>query len=42
MKTENSNAHGQRPARKTLTLFKQVPTAEARRLAYEAALAVMG
>jgi hypothetical protein len=42
MKIEKSNAQAQRPARKTLTLFKRLPTAEARRVAYEAALAVIG
>jgi len=45
MKIEKSNAQAQRPARKTLTLFKQLPAAEARRarrVAYEAALAVIG
>jgi len=45
MKTENSNAQAHRPARKTLTLFKRLPAAEAlsaRRVAYEAALAVIG
>jgi hypothetical protein len=45
MKIEKSNAQAQRPARKTLTLFKQLPMAEAmsaRRVAYEAALAVIG
>ena len=42
MKIEKLNAQAQRPARKTLTLFKQLPAAEARRVAYEAALAVIG
>lgn len=42
MKNENSNARVERPARKILTLFKQLPAAEARRVAYEAALAVIG
>ena len=45
MKIEKSNAQARRPARKTLTLFKQLPAAEAlhaRRVAYEAALAVIG
>jgi len=42
MKNEKTNALAQRPARKTLTLFKQIPPADARRIAYEAALAVIG
>ena len=45
MKIEKLNAQPQRPARKTLTLFKQLPAAEAhnaRRVAYESALAVIG
>ena len=45
MKIEKSTAQAQRPARKTLTLFKQLPAAEAlraRSVAYEAALAVIG
>jgi hypothetical protein len=45
MKIENSNAPAKRPARKALTLFKQLTAAEAlcaRRVAYEAALAVIG
>jgi len=45
MKIEKTNAQAQRPTRKTLTLFKHLPKAEAmsaRRVAYEAALAVIG
>ena len=42
MKIEKSNAQAERPARKTLTLFKHLPAVDARRVAYEAALAVIG
>ena len=45
MKIKKSNARAQRPARKTLTLFNLLSAAEARRarrVAYEAALAVIG